>query len=1007
MSLYTLLFAKQATRTRDASYHSQHEHPSKTLFKQFYQTSLTVKTIPLMVFGLLLSISSASAQVVNLAKGKSVKQSSTGWGGVATRGNDGQVTDFMHTANGDNMPYWEVDLGGMYSVTEIRIVNRTDCCSERIDGANIILSDRVEPLPTPNGLTTPHKRVIPVKGVKENYVFPMQTHAGAPTIPVRHVRIQLPKPGYLHFKELQVLGYAQKLSDGASNNPFNAIPKNLPAGVINLAPGKAVKQSSTGWGGTATRAIDNKFTDFIHTANGDSMPYWEVDLGGRYKVSDVRIINRTDCCSERLEGANIILSDSPLPNPNGLQAKSKHVIPITNAQLDNLFSVTAIAGGKAPVVRYVRVQLPKAGYLHFNELQVFGYPNVVSTGGGTTSPNNPSTAVCTPAGTPPAFKMKNLRNQDLASITSKLCKKSESYYETPEINVAGLKGIFAMYKPQDESQFISAAIFENNINFNSFGIPDMPVRTERAVVIFAQEKLKSDDISKWSNGSLKKALSKMAPNPRAPKVEVDKNLSVYFNLANNSDEISTALKQLNLPDINKLTGLLRLTTDNTGAAQQSLTMMHWSDWWEPMGLKNSILKGATIKFEKTGTSKTLEVAGNLNKNAKDYVLWAAATKSPGAPLGSRAIGLYAAELTMQNLVDFADAVPFSGFSALNLSGAGRYIPLGDIKITNGAHPPSRPLRYVPGEFPKPNEFTILVAENDVAIPGTNKKGPLLYANGKAKILKWDVQNYKAEIDPRAGRLYVNSNIPGSLDPIPMAAGTRYEISVSANNLPASFIKFTGGYKILDLTLASTVMEISSNRIKLEVDTGCIPPAMKVSLNASYSLSAFNAAPGLSPSGCLESVGQAILSVPGAIGDGISSVANLINSGLSSLGPNQPQKAAEVSLRGQVLVYGYLIKVRDSANKAGVQRVNLTANTSFESVFSYWVSTSKLNEMISGMQCRIKGRTGALLVWSSMRASARKELDFGKNAPFGVGDIVKSVRMGDPQAAACATQKFAF
>ena len=78
----------------------------------------------------------------------------------------------------------------------------------------------------------------------------------------------------------------------------------------NLATGKKTSQSSTRYGGDSKRAIDGKaLTNYFssscsHTAN-TLRPWWKVDLGQRYLVSNVKITNRGDCCSSRLSNFDV------------------------------------------------------------------------------------------------------------------------------------------------------------------------------------------------------------------------------------------------------------------------------------------------------------------------------------------------------------------------------------------------------------------------------------------------------------------------------------------------------------------------------------------------------------------------------------------------------------------------------------------------------------------------------------------------------------------------------
>lgn len=85
----------------------------------------------------------------NLAKGKSVKQSSTIPGGVAIKAIDGNTDgnwgngysgSVMQTQN-ESQAWWQVDLGDTYSIDEIRIYNRTDCCRERLNNFRIFVGD--------------------------------------------------------------------------------------------------------------------------------------------------------------------------------------------------------------------------------------------------------------------------------------------------------------------------------------------------------------------------------------------------------------------------------------------------------------------------------------------------------------------------------------------------------------------------------------------------------------------------------------------------------------------------------------------------------------------------------------------------------------------------------------------------------------------------------------------------------------------------------------------------
>ena len=72
----------------------------------------------------------------------------------------------------------------------------------------------------------------------------------------------------------------------------------------NLALGKGTFQSSTAWAGEASYAVDgNPNPEFnagscTHTSTHDDNPWWGVDLGADYLITQVVIINRGDCCGK-------------------------------------------------------------------------------------------------------------------------------------------------------------------------------------------------------------------------------------------------------------------------------------------------------------------------------------------------------------------------------------------------------------------------------------------------------------------------------------------------------------------------------------------------------------------------------------------------------------------------------------------------------------------------------------------------------------------------------------
>jgi len=83
----------------------------------------------------------------NLALNGSASQSSTEYGGVASRANDGNTdgnwggSSVTHTAESEEKPWWKVDLGADAIIERIVIWNRKDCCTGRLTNCQVQIID--------------------------------------------------------------------------------------------------------------------------------------------------------------------------------------------------------------------------------------------------------------------------------------------------------------------------------------------------------------------------------------------------------------------------------------------------------------------------------------------------------------------------------------------------------------------------------------------------------------------------------------------------------------------------------------------------------------------------------------------------------------------------------------------------------------------------------------------------------------------------------------------------
>jgi len=95
--------------------------------------------------------------------------------------------------------------------------------------------------------------------------------------------------------------------------------------------GKWVIQSSTGWDGSASKAIDGNANSrynqksCTHT-HRDHRSWWLVDLGSSYRISKVKVTNRGDCCGHRLNGFSVLVDGRSCASNVGIgQGQTKEV----------------------------------------------------------------------------------------------------------------------------------------------------------------------------------------------------------------------------------------------------------------------------------------------------------------------------------------------------------------------------------------------------------------------------------------------------------------------------------------------------------------------------------------------------------------------------------------------------------------------------------------------------------------------------------------------------------
>jgi endonuclease/exonuclease/phosphatase family metal-dependent hydrolase len=149
--------------------------------------------------------------------------------------------------------------------------------------------------------------------------------------------------------------------------------------AVNLALGKETVQSSTGWSGDSSRAVDGNTDGDYSGGNSithtqyDANAWWQVDLGASSDISEIVINNRTDCCSDRLSDFYVLISDA------SMNERTLDDLLSDDSVYSTYYDGAVITVASLPVSaagRFVKVQLAGLNYLSLAEVQVLGNEGV-------------------------------------------------------------------------------------------------------------------------------------------------------------------------------------------------------------------------------------------------------------------------------------------------------------------------------------------------------------------------------------------------------------------------------------------------------------------------------------------------------------------------------------------------------------------------------------------------------------------------------------------------------
>jgi len=215
----------------------------------------------------------------NIASEGRASQVNTGWDGVAWRAIDGNIDghynsqSVTHTKSEGTSAWWKLQFITVYNIAEIRVWNRVDCCSSRLDGATVLIDGR---------------EVGKIHGGGRVFRFPNLNKEGS-SVMIKG------RNSYLSLAEVQVFGKVKHLRNIAMEGYAHQ------SGVWNWATGLPLV------------AIDgNTDGDFsklsvTHTRSAGSAAWWSLRFDRSRFIHYIVIYNREDCCEDRIDGVYVTL----------------------------------------------------------------------------------------------------------------------------------------------------------------------------------------------------------------------------------------------------------------------------------------------------------------------------------------------------------------------------------------------------------------------------------------------------------------------------------------------------------------------------------------------------------------------------------------------------------------------------------------------------------------------------------------------------------------------------
>mmetsp|Transcript_15280 Transcript_15280/g.17618 ORF Transcript_15280/g.17618 Transcript_15280/m.17618 type:complete len:734 (-) Transcript_15280:139-2340(-) len=297
------------------------------------------------IVGVLLTVVYGEDELPNLAFGKPVEAADQSVDYPKARANDEDGATIYHSNSASGFddsgnkqnPWWRVDLMSIVNITEVKVVNRRDCCQGRILGV------KVEILDVDGGL-------VDIRNIEHiNYsdgIIPFNFNGSKG----RYIQLTQEAEGqFLAFADVIVHGTTliDGLEDAALNRP--AISSGVYGGNIE------------------SHAVDGVYGTLYHSNTPSA--WWQVDLQSVIEIVQVTIHNRDNCCQFRLNGAIVEILDERS------NVVASEIVSIT---MKGNVNVAVIPFPADTLGKYVRIK--GEDYLHFIQVDVYGSQFVVGMG---------------------------------------------------------------------------------------------------------------------------------------------------------------------------------------------------------------------------------------------------------------------------------------------------------------------------------------------------------------------------------------------------------------------------------------------------------------------------------------------------------------------------------------------------------------------------------------------------------------------------------------------------